>query len=95
MVKFPVPLLVSVTLLELVTPSLTVPNAKLVGFADSIIVPAMPVPLSATVEGDVGALLVIVIVPGKLPVVIGAKVALKVVLAPTAIVVGVANPLRL
>jgi hypothetical protein len=40
-------------------------------------------------------LLAIAIVAGKLPAVVGANVALKVVLAPAAIVVGVANPLRL
>jgi hypothetical protein len=56
---------------------------------------ATPVPVRATVEGDVGALLVIVIVPGRLPAVAGENAALKVVLAPTATVVGVANPLRL
>src|SRR5690242_2465463 len=95
MVTFPVPLLVRVTLLELVTPALTLPNARLVGFAVRITVPATPVPLSATVEGDVGALLVIVMVPGKLPAVVGAKVALKVTLAPAAIELGVAKPLRL
>jgi hypothetical protein len=55
---------------------------------------ATPVPLRATVEGDVGALLVIVIVAGKLPAVVGANVALKVVLAPAAIVAGAANPVR-
>jgi hypothetical protein len=95
MVTFPVPLLVSVTLLELATPALTLPNAKLVGFADSITVPATPVPVSATVEGDVGALLVIVMVPGKLAAAVGANVALKVVLAPAATVLGVTSPLRL
>ena len=95
MVTFPVPLLVSVALLELVMPALTLPNAKLVGFADRITVPATPVPLSTIVEGEVGALLVIVMVPGRLPAVVGANVALKVVLAPAPTVVGAASPLRL
>jgi phosphoribosylcarboxyaminoimidazole (NCAIR) mutase len=71
------------------------PKTKLVGFADKITVPAIPVPVSATVEGEVGALLVIVMVPGRLPAVVGANVALNVALAPTAIVLGVTNPLRL
>jgi hypothetical protein len=95
MVTFPVPLLVSVTLLELATPALTLPNAKLVGFAERITVPATPVPVSATVEGEVGALLVIVMVPGRLDAVVGANVALKVVLAPAATVLGATIPLRL
>ncbi len=94
-VTFPVPVLVNTTLLELVAPALMLPKAKLVGFADKITVPATPVPVSATVEGEVGALLVIVMVPGRLPAVVGAKVALKVALAPAAIVLGVTNPLRL
>jgi hypothetical protein len=56
---------------------------------------ATPVPVSVTVEGDVGALLVIVMVPARLPAVVGAKVPLNVALAPAAIVLGVASPLRL
>ena len=81
--------------MELVAPALTFPKAKLVGFADKITVPATPVPVSATVEGEVGALLVIVMVPGRLPAVVGAKVALKAALAPAAIVFGVTSPLKL
>ena len=94
-VTFAVPLLVSVTLLELVVPALTLPKARLVGFADSNTVPAVPLPLSATVRGDPGALLAIVIVPGKLPTVVGAKSALNVAVAPAAMVLGVVSPLRL
>jgi len=94
-VTFAVPLFVSVTLFELVVPALTLPKARLVGFAESATVPATPVPLSATVDGDPGALLEIVMVPGRLPAVVGAKTALKVALAPAAIVLGVANPLTL
>ena len=94
-VTFAVPLLVSVTLLELVVPALTLPKARLVGFADSDTVPAVPLPLSATVRGEPGALLVIVIVPGKLPTVVGAKRALNVAVAPAAMVLGVVSPLRL
>jgi hypothetical protein len=94
-VTFAVPLLVSVTLLELVIPALTLPKLKLVGFADTVTVPATPVPLRATVEGDPAALLEIVTLPGKLPAVVGAKVALKVALAPAAMVLGVVNPLML
>lgn len=95
MVTFPVPPLVSTTFLELVVPALTLPKARLVGFADRTTVPETPVPVRAIVEGEVGALLVIVMVAGRLPAVVGAKVALKVALAPAAIVLGVANPLKL
>jgi len=94
-VTFALPLLVSVTLLELVIPALTLPKLKLVGFADTATVPATPVPLRATMEGDPAALLEIVTLPGKLPAVVGAKVALKVALPPAAMVLGVANPLML
>ena len=94
-VTFPVPPLVRVTLFELVAPALMLPKARLVGFAERTTVPARPVPLRATVEGEPGALLEIVTVPGRLPVVVGAKTALKVALAPAAIVLGVVSPLRL
>jgi hypothetical protein len=94
-VTFATPLFVRVTLLELIVPALTLPKAKLVGFADSATVPATPVPLSATVEGEPAALLVIVMVPGRLPAVVGANTALNVTLAPAAIVLGVVRPLML
>jgi hypothetical protein len=87
--------LVSTTLLELVVPAVTFPNAKLVGFADSVTVPAPPVPVRATVKGEFGVLLATVIVPGELPTVVGAKRALNVAVAPAAIVFGVVSPLRL
>jgi len=94
-VTFPVPPFVSVTLFELVAPALTLPNATLVGFAERTTVPAAPVPVSATVEGETGALLEIVTFPGRLPAVVGANTALKVALPPAAIVLGVVSPLRL
>jgi len=94
-VRFAVPLFFKVTLLELAVPAFTLPKAKLVGFAARVTVPATPVPLSAIVEGEPGALLVIEMVPGKLPAVVGAKTALNVALAPAAIVLGVVSPLRL
>jgi hypothetical protein len=47
------------------------------------------------VAGEPGALLETVTDPGKLPAVVGAKTALKVALAPAAMVLGVANPLML
>ena len=45
--------------------------------------------------GDPGALLAMEMLPAALPVEVGANAALKVVLAPAAIVAGVARPLRL
>lgn len=86
---------VTLKVCNFVCPSTTLPNANPAGVTLTPGCGAVPVPVKATAEGEVGALLVIVIVPGKLPAVLGAKVALKVVLAPTAIVVGVANPLTL
>jgi hypothetical protein len=81
--------------LELATPALTLPKLRLVGFAESVTLPATPVPLRATVDGDPGALLETAIDPVKLPTVVGANTALNVALAPAAMVLGVANPLML
>lgn len=94
MVTFELPVLVSVTFWELELPALTFPKLKLVGLALSVIVDATPVPLKAIVAGEPGALLVMVTVPFKLPAVVGANTALKVVLAPAAKVVGVVRPFR-
>ena len=94
-VTLAVPVFVRITLLELVVPALTLPKDRLVGFAESVTVPATPVPVKATVAGDPGALLVIVMVPGRLPAVAGANRALNVAVAPAAIVLGVVSPLKL
>ena len=87
--------MVSVKAWDLVCPSTTPPKAKLAGVMLTPGCAATPVPVSATVDGDVGALLPIVIVAGRFPAVLGANVALKVALAPAAIVAGAASPLRL
>ena len=50
---------------------------KLVGFAERVTVAAVPVPLRATVSGELGALLVRFTLPLKLPAVVGAKVTVK------------------
>ena len=89
------PVFVSGKVCDFVWPSSTLPKAKLAGEMLTPGCAAVPVPVRATVEGELGALLVIVIVPGKLPAVVGAKMALKVALAPAAIVLGVTKPLRL
>lgn len=80
---------------ELVEPTVTLPKLALEGVKLIEACKATPVPLSAIVEGEPGALLAIVIVPGRLPADVGANLALNVALAPAAIVLGVVNPLRL
>jgi hypothetical protein len=86
---------VNVKVCDFVCPSVTLAYAKLDGAMFNPGCAAVPLPVRAIVEGEVGALLVIVIVPGRLPAVVGANVALKVALAPADIVDGVANPLTL
>jgi hypothetical protein len=80
---------------DFVCPSFTLPYAKLAGVTLNPACATVPVPVRETVVGELGALLAIVMVPGRLPAVVGANVALKVALAPAAIVLGVTNPLRL
>lgn len=52
----------------------------------------LPTPLNDTGAGAVDALLTSVRLPGKLPVVVGAKITVKVVLCPAARVVGRVKP---
>lgn len=95
MVTLELPVLVRTTLFVLEFPTFKLPKLKLVGLAEMVTVEATPVPLKEIVAGEFGALLVTLIVPDKLPAVVGAKTALKVVLAPAAKVVGVLKPLTL
>jgi hypothetical protein len=53
-----------------------------------------PVPVRAIVAGEPVALLVTVTLPGKLPVVVGLKITLSVVLCVGVSVTGVLAPLR-
>lgn len=71
---------------ESVVPSVTVPNATLEGVAE--IWACNPVPLSAIVVGELGALLVIEMLSEALPAVVGVKVTVKVVFAPALSEVG-------
>lgn len=80
------PLFFSVTTLESLFPSTTLPKATLVGLAEPSA--CKPVPLSAIAAGDPGALLVMEMLPAALPSAVGAKVTEKVVLAPALIEVG-------
>lgn len=70
-------------------------NDRLDGLAESVTVAATPVPLSATVLGELGALLVMLTVPVKLPAVLGANKTLNEAVPPAATVVGVVSPLTL
>jgi len=95
MVTLEFPLLVKVTLNVLLLPSFTFPKLKPVGLAPSNWVAACPVPLKGMASGELGPLLTRETDPLTLAVEVGAKATLKVVLAPAAIIVGVARPLIL
>ena len=68
---------------------------KLFVLADRVTVAAVPVPLSDTVVGEFGALLVMVTVPVRLPAVVGANKTLNVAVPPAASVTGRLSPLAL
>ena len=89
------PVFVRVTFCELLLPTLTVPKLKLVGLTVSWNVAATPVPLRAMAVGEFGALLTSDTLPVTLPVVLGAKVTLKMADWPTARVKGKVSPLVL
>lgn len=87
-VMFEFPVLVSVTLKDLLLPVLTLPKLKLVGLAPSTCVAAEPVPLRAIAVGEPGAFVVSEMLPEALPAEVGAKTALNVALLPAEIVCG-------
>ena len=95
MVILELPPLLTVTLLTLELPALTLPKPKLEGVAEIVTDAATPVPLSATSVGEFVALLVIVTLPLSAPAVVGANNALNVADFPASIVAGVASPLAL
>ena len=76
-VTFAFPVLVTVTLLELVLPALMLPKARLAGLAVRVTDAATPVPVKVTLAGELGALLEIFTVPLRLPAVAGANSALN------------------
>ena len=88
-------MLVIVTFWELELPTFTPGKPKLDGLEVSVTEAAVPVPLKATVLGELGALLAMLTAPGKLPAVVGANKTLKVVAPPAARIAGVTNPLTL
>ena len=95
MVTLLLPLFVMVTLLELLLPAVTFVKDTLVGLAESTTEAATPVPVRVTTFGEFGALLEMLMLPLKVPAVVGANNTLNVALAPAAIVAGVVRPLTL
>jgi hypothetical protein len=89
------PLFVSVDVCDAVLPSFTFPKPKLAGLAPSNSVDATPVPDRLIVIGDGVPFVVRVIEPLIAAVDVGAKIALKLVLPPAAIVVVVESPVWL
>jgi hypothetical protein len=94
-VTFEFPLFVSVTVCDVLVPSVTFPKLTVVGLAPSNFVAATPVPLSGIVNGELDPLLVREMDPLTLPAEVGANATLNEVLPPAAIVVGVESPLML
>lgn len=87
--------MVTVTLFELELPALTFVKLRLLGFEDNVTDAAVPVPLSASTLGELGALLAMLTVPLRLPAVVGANRTLNVAVPPAAMVAGVTSPLTL
>jgi len=76
-------------------PALTFPKARLVGLAETETEEGAPLPLKEIVAGEFGAVLETVMVPARLPAVVGANTALTVVLPPGASIVGPLKPVTL
>ena len=94
-VTFEFPLFFRVTVNELLLPSITLPNGKLVGVAPSRVLEATPVPLSASASGEFGALLTSESDPLTAPADAGANTTLNVEFPPAAIVFGMVSPVVL
>ena len=95
MVTLELPLFVMATVCELELPALILPKERLVGFAESVTVAATPVPLSVTLAGELGALLMMLTVPVRFPAALGANSTVKDALPSAAMVAGVVSPLTL
>ena len=87
------PALVIVTVLGLLLPSVTVPNATGEGLSE--ICGATPAPLKGRVFGELLALLVSVMLPDTFPVTVGANITVRIVEPPAFTVTGVVKPLSL
>jgi hypothetical protein len=90
-VALAVPVFIRLMVCELVLPATTLPKLTLDGADESCA--SIPVPLRATLSGELGALLVTVTLPLALPVAVGAKAALNVAFWPALMVSGVVIPL--
>jgi hypothetical protein len=91
--RLAVPLLVRLIVCELLVPVETFPKPAVLGIA--LICAWLPLPLKATLNGELGALLATEMLPVALPDVVGVNCAVKVVLCPAAIVAPGANPTAL
>ena len=86
------PVLVSVAAKELLLPTTMLPKSRLLVFAVSEAVEAMPLPLAVIDNGELGALLTSAIEADALPAELGANTTLNVVLCPAAMLMGTASP---
>jgi hypothetical protein len=93
-VIFEFPLFVNVDVSELLLPTVTVLKFRLVGFALSDAVAAVPVPVRLITSGEGVPFVTNVKDPLTLAVDVGVKIVLKVVLPPAAIVVDVESPVE-
>jgi len=88
------PVLASVTLCELLAPSVSLPKLNEVVLGVSCRIGATPLPLSAIVVGELGALLTSVKLLAELAPDVGVKLSVNVADFPGATVNGKARPLR-
>jgi hypothetical protein len=89
------PVLVSVTLWVLLVLRVSLPKLSEVVLGVSCKTGAVPLPLSATMVGEAGALLTSVRLPAKLTPDVGVKPTVNAADLPGAIVIGMVRPLRL
>jgi hypothetical protein len=91
--RLAVPLFVKLIVCELLVPVETFPKPAVLGIA--LICAWLPLPLNATANGELGALLATEMLPVALPDVVGVNCAVKDVLCPAAIVAPGTNPIAL
>ena len=91
-VRVAFPVFVRVIVCGLLAPTATLPKFSLAGLITICACVVTAVPLRAIVSGEVGALLVIVIVPVGLPLVVGANLAVNDAFCPAAITCPAARP---
>lgn len=89
------PVLLTVTDCALELPAFTLEKVKLPGLAATVTVAAVPVPLSASRFGELGASLAILTAPLNAPLVVGVNKTENVAEPPAGTVAGVVRPLTL